>query len=291
MARTVDLTAYRDWLQRTGRSPSTVATYCRVLKRALQDDVPEQRLVDRTLAPKTRGVLKFALKSWYRFGKQTEQIANIEEIRLPPQNRREAKSELIMQDWRRLVDAIRKIPTHKPGAAAIQCVLLMMGLRGFRVGDVMRMTQREVREALKNGQVSFDGKGGKRLTYDIEMVREPLAKLLSLGTQWKLVADLCAAGGVTAATGYMRCHRALKRCAAQAGIAGVHIHRLRRTYATHYLKNLKNDPQALIKLQRHMGWSNITTAALYADNVTQEDLADNASTLITQLLADRKSVV
>lgn len=286
-----NLDRYRAWLLATGRAPTTVDTYCRVLTQVLGAKHPESRLVDRKLAPKTRGVLKFALKSWYRFTKNADAVTVLDEIRLPPLTRRGAKSELPLEAWRALVAEIRRLPTYKPGAAAVQCVLLMMGLRGFRIGDVLRMTRREVAESIRDGVVTFEGKGGKRLTYDTAMVREPMEALLKLGAdqkKWSTVIDLCAAG-VAPSTGYMRCHRALKACAQRAGLPNVHIHRLRRTYATHYLKFLKNDPQALIKLQHHMGWANITTAALYADHVAQADLADNAHALITDLLTPTKT--
>lgn len=280
-----NLEKYRAWLLATGRAPTTAATYCRVLAQVLGAGSPEGRLVDRKLAPKTRGVLKFALKSWYRFSKQPKKVNALDEIRLPPLTRRGTKAELPLAAWRALVAEIQRMPTHKPGAAAVQCVLLMMGLRGFRIGDVLRMTRREVAESIRDEVISFEGKGGKRLIYDTAMVKVPMQTLLNLGAdqKWATVVELCAFGAAPG-TGYMRCHRALKACAKQAKLTNVHIHRLRRTYATHYLKFLKNDPQALIKLQHHMGWSNITTAALYADHVTQADLADNAHALITELL-------
>jgi integrase len=49
-------------------------------------------------------------------------------------------------------------------------------------------------------------------------------------------------------------------------IEGVYPHRLRRTYATEYLRSMAGDPEAVVKLMQHMGWSNIATAMEYVNH-------------------------
>ena len=62
----------------------------------------------------------------------------------------------------------------------------------------------------------------------------------------------------------------------------MHPHRLRRTYSTHFLRRIQGDPQAIIKLQRHMGWASMATAAQYVDNVGKAEL----DAIGAQMLAD-----
>jgi integrase len=60
--------------------------------------------------------------------------------------------------------------------------------------------------------------------------------------------------------------RALSTVAARLGIEDLYPHRLRRTYATEYLRALGPDSEAPIKLQQHMQWASMTTAFMYVDH-------------------------
>jgi integrase len=60
--------------------------------------------------------------------------------------------------------------------------------------------------------------------------------------------------------------RALNVCAERAGIDDLYPHRLRRTYAVEYLRAMKTDPEAVVKLQQHMQWASLATAMQYVDH-------------------------
>ena len=81
-----------------------------------------------------------------------------------------------------------------------------------------------------------------------------------------------------------RVWRRMKSEAAKVGIEGVYPHQLRRTYATNFLEQLKGDPRAIIKLQKHMDWESLNTAASYADAVDHGELDQVADRMLDDLL-------
>ena len=58
----------------------------------------------------------------------------------------------------------------------------------------------------------------------------------------------------------------LKRRSRQAGVEGVNPHRFRHTVAHNWLKDGGNETD----LQRHMGWSSLQMAAVYAESTAEE---------------------
>jgi integrase len=69
----------------------------------------------------------------------------------------------------------------------------------------------------------------------------------------------------------LRLYRLFGRLAEAAGIPPSELtpHRLRRTYAVHFLDGVGGD---LEKLRQHMGWASIATAAQYVDHSRREEL-------------------
>lgn len=276
-----DYAAFAAWLLERGRSPLTARAYVTQLREAwLASETLEARLVRKDLAPKSRQVAKFAIKAWYRFQQDRAKLEAIDDYRLPRGERVTVKSELAFDVWKRLVDQIAKAP-----ASGVKYAALLLALRGFRVGDVMRMTPADIKQGLDKGKITFLAKGGRRLTYDVMNVQDALEGLRAFGAmhlpRWTSVGELCGLGAKKAvAAGLTRLRRALHRWASDIGVTGVYPHVFRRTYATYFLKEMHHDPQALIKLQRHMGWADIATAALYADHVAADELTATAKRLI-----------
>ena len=66
--------------------------------------------------------------------------------------------------------------------------------------------------------------------------------------------------------------RNLVRLGVRAGIYDLYPHRLRRTYAVQYLRALKGDPEALMKLTQHMQWASMATAMEYVDHARGDEL-------------------
>lgn len=276
------LTSYARWLEANGREARTVRQYLCCLRRCLAcEDGPTGRLLDRGLAPKSRRVYLAALRSWATYAEDAGLVKRLGQIKLPPAVRVQAKVELDRDTWRRLV-----LHLQEQSATPMRSVLLIMALRGLRCGDVLRLRRRELDDALRTGTLAFEAKGGRRLEYDVGPIREHLEVLAQQRpagrASWDRVAELLAASH-DSATRAVR--RALARYAAALQIDDLYPHRLRRTYATHYLRALDRDPQALIKLQRHLGWASMTTAAGYVDATNAEELSQVGARLVADLLA------
>lgn len=273
------LTRFENWLRENGRADPTVELYTSCLRScAAREDGLTARLIDKKLAPKTRRANLAALRSWAQFSDDHALERRLKQIKMPPAVRVNPKQELVKDDWRRLVKELQqaKLPD------TMRSVLLIMALRGLRSGDVLRLRRREVQEAVRSGVLAYEAKGGRRLEYDAEPIRPQLEALVAV-SGWERVRDLVGGDAGTRAVSN-KVRRALKRATKGLKIDGVHPHRLRRTYATHFLKALDRDPQALIKLTKHMGWANIQTAAGYVDATDKNELNAIGSKLTEDLL-------
>jgi integrase len=182
--------------------------------------------------------------------------------------RQSVKIPLEREEWFRVIDAIRD---YQDLGDAMRAVLGMMAMRGFRCGDVMRMKRAEISAALETGTLSFEAKGSKRLEFAvIDTFRPHLEALAAIDTRWTRVEDTVVAERSLPERRHRAALRAVQRAlaavAASVEIDGVYPHRLRRTYATEYLRSLTGDPEAVVKLMQHMGWSNIATAMEYVNH-------------------------
>ena len=158
-------------------------------------------------------------------------------------------------------------------------VLLMMALRGFRSGDVLRMRRSDVRSAVASGKLIYEGKGRKRIEISAAPVMGPLRALAEM-EGWDRVRDLIAE---RAATAKLKVWRSSRRTAKQIGVAGMNPHRYRHTFATNYLKQLAGDPNAIVKLQKYMVWESMNTAARYVDSVSQDQLDAVGDAMVSDL--------
>lgn len=273
------LAKFGTWLRENGRSDPTVSLYTSCIRRCGEaKGAFTSSLVDRDLAPKTRRAYKAGMRSWALFTEDSVLERRLQQIKLPPAIRVRPKVELSIDDWRALVGNLRTTRLRP----AMRAVLLIIALRGLRGGDVLRLRRREVVEALRTGVLSYEAKGGRRLEYDAAPVREQLEVLVSF-TDWDHVRELLGKGKAAGISNKVR--RTLASVAASMDLFDVYPHRLRRTYATHFLRRLDRDPQGLIKLQKHMGWSSMATAAGYVDATSADELNAIGSKLTSDIFA------
>lgn len=287
-----DLAKFGQWLVESGRAPLTVKVYTQNIRLlANEHGGYKARLTNRNLAPKTLHGYAAALRSYATFLENGDLLVAIKKIRLPASRRAKVKVELAKDAWQALIVAIDEDKKLRP---EMHAVLLIMALRGLRVGDVLRMRKDEIVRAVKVGKLGYEAKGGARLEYGIAQIREALHELLAIDKPWDRVVDLIAWSSKCEGEKKMHCARTrvlqqLKRVAMSIELDNVHPHRLRRTYATHWLRQLQGDPQAIIKLQAHMGWQSLNTAMGYVDAVNAEELEDLGVALIDGIRPGKKT--
>lgn len=278
---TQDLERFAAWLQKYGRGEGTAALYVRDVRHAYAAGGPLRRLGNDDLAPKTRRHILAACRAWADFREDGDLLVDLRKVRLPPPARQTAKVPLERHEWFGLLDAIDASQLRP----AVRAVLGVMASRGLRVSDVLRLRRREVVAALDHGTLAFEAKGRRRHEYSLLDAWRPYLELLAAQTRWDRVDELVAPGAAAASrrkTAAKTVARALRRVAREANLVPetVYPHRLRRTYATEYLRELKGDPEALIKLQQHMGWRNLATAMEYVDHSRREQLDEVARGLL-----------
>mgnify|MGYP006301897307 CR=1 FL=1 len=123
--------------------------------------------------------------------------------------------------------AIRKLALADPDVRGV--VVAIMCVTPLRVGDVLRITRRQVQEGRRSGRMRLRLKGGKMVTYPARTIDTQLRQLLEL-PGWTRVQDLL---GGTYSAASKRVARRLKRFGRKAGHAGdLHLHLLRHTVLT-----------------------------------------------------------
>jgi integrase len=279
-----NLERFKTWMLGRGRGEDTVRIYCSHLRSSATDPKGlTHRLVGK-LAPKTKRTNLAALAAWARFAKDDELRAELEEIRLPPARRMTAKFPLAVADWKKYVQHLRdsKMPTRD---YALRQVMVIVAIRGLRCSDALRIRKREINAALATGKLVFEGKRGKRTEFAAAPMLRELTALSEIPGQWDYVREVvCPDSSSPARTAANRVWRRMKSEAAKVGISGVYPHQLRRTYATNYLEQLQGDPRAIIKLQKHMDWESMATAASYADAVDSSELDQVGERMLDGLL-------
>jgi integrase len=272
-----NLQAFRVWMLERGRTEGTADLYVGNIRTCAADKHGlTARLVGGRLAPNTLRANLASLRAWARFTDDGKLQARLSDLRLPPARRVSSKPPLDAEQWKR---AVLHIQTCKMDEAMRQ-VLLMMALRGFRSGDVLRMRKAEIQRAIDTGKLDFEAKGRKRIEFSAKPFMAPLRALAAM-PGWVRVRDLIADKPATAK---IKVWRASVRVAKQVGLKGMNPHRYRHTFATNYLKQLAGDPNAIIKLQKFMAWESMATAARYVDSVSQNQLDAIGDELISDLL-------
>jgi len=275
-----NLAKFRQWLLGRGRTDGTAELYTLNLRSCGGDPSGlMHRLISGTLAPNTVRTNLAALRAWAKYSKDSELSVQLSDMLLPPARRIRSKSPLGVEDWARVV---RHLRTCDMRPEAMRHVLLIMALRGLRVGDVLRIRRTEVVRALDTGKLPYEGKGRKRLEFSAAPIREQLEALAAM-KGWERVRDLL--GTAKSRRGLeKKVWRAARRTAKEAGILEMNPHRYRHTFATRFLDQLKGDPNAIVKLQRYMGWESVGTASRYVDQVSQDELDQIGAGLVENLL-------
>jgi integrase len=258
--------------------------YANHLRRGAADERGlTHRLLGSELAPNSQRTAKAALAAWALFSRDRELAEQLKDLRLPPARRMKAKIPLELEAWRRFVQHVTRC---KMRCEPIRHVELIIAKRGIRCSDVLRMSRQDVTQAVATKVLVFEGKGRKRTRFAAAPILEHLEALAEI-KHWKHVSDLISSGSPRAAL--TRVERAVRRHAEAIDLPDVFPHRFRTTYATSFLKALQGDPQALIKLQRHMDWESLATAARYADAVDAGEL-DVIGAGLTESLTQRTSL-
>jgi integrase len=267
------LASFRDWLSEHGLTKGTVDVYVRDVKKAGAAGGFLERLLDEELAPKTKRHILAASRRWAEFTDDDDLTKSLKKLRLPPARRRAAKVPLTRDELFLLVDEIARADYIDD---IMRGVLGMMAFRGLRCGDVLRIRQLELVAAKENGTLSFEGKGRRRLEFKVlKTYRRSLLLLANAEGKWGRVDELVSpdAGEDGRRSAAARAvERALTRCGIKVGIFGLYPHRLRRTYAVEYLRSMRGDPEALIKLTQHMCWASMATAMEYVDHQRGDEL-------------------
>lgn len=278
------LRTFSQWLLDRGRSDGTSRVYVSSLRQCADAPSLTSRLIDKDLAPKTRRTSLAALAAWAHFTDDMRLTKLLKEIRLPPSVRVRPKIPMTTPQWKKFVEVTKGA---KFIDAPMKVVILIMALRGLRIGDALRIRRREVGDAIRTGKLSFEGKGRKRHEIAARPIKAELAEVYAIGnwdrmrelfgSRWRKITNERSVDN--------KISRAVKKIAKKAGVDGMHPHRLRRTHATMFLERIGNDPQALIKLQNYMGWSNLATAASYVDAVSKSELDQIGADLVEDLLS------
>jgi len=275
-----NLQAFRAWLTQRGRSDDTAELYIGNLRScAAHPKGLTHRLIAGELAPNTVRTNLAALRAWAKFSGDVAFAQRLGDIRLPPARRVKTKLPLGAADWKKVVRHLQTCPMRPE---VMRHVLLIMAIRGFRSGDVLRMKRTEIVRALATGKLTYEGKGRKRIEFSAELLRDQFQALAQI-KGWERVSDLLGTG--TSRRGLSRkVWRAAIRTAKGCGIPEMNPHRYRHTVATQFLAELAGDPNAIVKLQKWMAWESMGTAARYVDQISVDELDKVGAGLVANLL-------
>lgn len=278
-----NLASFHAWLVRRGRSEGTADLYVKNVRACGETKTITTRLIEGELAPLTKRTNKAALVAWATFTKDGDLHADVKEIRLPPAQRVAIKVPLPTADWQRVVLRLEDVECDLDDR--VRHVCLVIAKRGLRVSDALRIRRTEVVTALKSGVLSYEGKGSKRHEISAAALQGELEALATF-KDWDRLRDLVSRGKHPSAASN-RIRRVIDQVCEELEIDDVYPHRFRRTYATHYLEEHRGDPRAIIKLQKHMGWASMNTAAMYADSVDHDELAATGDKMSGRIFAKK----
>jgi integrase len=275
-----NLGKFKAWLLERGRTEGTADAYVTNLRSCAGDRKGlTHRLVAGDLSPNSLRTNLAALRSWAVFIEDPRLSKRLGDIRLPPARRIHTKQPLAIDILRKL---IKHLQVCRMPSEAMRQVLLIMAIRGFRSGDVLRLRRTEIQRALDTGKLVYEGKGRKRLEFAAQPFRTQLEALIQI-RGWDRVRDLIAHSRDPKVAS-VKVWRAARRAANEVGVPDMNPHRFRHTFATRYLEQLRGDPNAIIKLQKYMGWESMNTAARYVDAVSQDELDAIGAGLVSGLL-------
>lgn len=269
-----EIEKFKLWMTDRGRGANTARLYAFHVRKCLEHPRGHTgRIMDGKFAPKTRRSILASMRAWAKFKKDKDLKEALEDIKLPPPMRKTVKTPITKDELLKFARVVEKSDYPEPVKAVINCMVF----RGLRVGDVLRLTSGEVRDALKSGTLSFEAKGGRRLEYRIKSFRGPLEALFEA---LKKTGAERVRGVISPRSHPDRQQEqavenievAVRALAKVAKIDKLHPHRFRRTYATEFLKLMKGDPEGIVKLMAHMQWNDVQTVMGYVDATRKEEL-------------------
>jgi integrase len=268
--------AFKSWLIERGLTEGTIDVYVGDVRLAAAAGGFLPRVTSNDLAPKTRHRALSAARQWANFSEDHTLLKKLGAVRLPPAYRQKAKVPLEKAQLFEIIDEIDRATYLSP---SVRAVLGLMACRGLRVGDALRIERAELQAARDSGTLSYKGKGRKQV--ELKLIKTfrrwvmQLTKLADDDGDWTRVSELVAPHAApknVQRAAAKKIERGLFLIARKLQIWGLHPHRLRRTYAVEYLRQLKGDPEAIIKLRDHMRWASINTALEYVDHARGDEL-------------------
>src|SRR5688572_26872395 len=100
------LEEFRNWMLKRNRDPETVDGYAADIRLCYLDNDPLDTLRRKNLAPKTLRRKVAALRAWCKFNKDAELLEKIQDIQLPPPQRKIPKAPLTIEQWSALVEEL-----------------------------------------------------------------------------------------------------------------------------------------------------------------------------------------
>lgn len=272
------IASFRDYLGEHGLTDGTIDVYVGDVNKAVEAGGFLERLKSTELAPKTKRHILAAARHWATFDDDEQLTKSLKKLRLPPPRRKAAKVPVERADLFLVIDEIERA---KYLDKTMRSVLLLMACRGLRCGDVLRLQRTELADAISTGTLSFEAKGRRRLEFRVlKTYKKALVQLAETDGAWTQVDELISPHAKTPKSRRKSASkavgRALVRVGVKVGVFGLYPHRLRRTYAVEYLRTMKGDPEALIKLTEHMSWASMATAMEYVNHARGAELDTHA---------------
>jgi len=272
----MDLDDFHDWLCKRGRRRSA-NKYRSVARRWLAD--PEKlaaQMVARKESPNYRRSLIACVRAWAHYTKDGDLLLRLSDIKRPPPIARDVREPFEFNEWFSIRDAIDS-DTGLSDTKRLVCAII--ALRGIRCGDVLRLTEREINQAIKTGILAYEGKNERPQQYNAEPLRGYLEELAALPWRGTCVRDMvCPFSRGDEEKRQESAGRAIRLVFDQIAEKlemdpkDLYAHRFRHTYATYFLQEMKGDPEAIFKLQQQMGWAKLDTAANYLRRSRREEL-------------------
>jgi integrase len=197
------------------------------------------------------------------------ELAPLRKLSAKPKRAQLARS-FQKDDWRRLRRAL--LDDECPESIVLQ---LQMAT-GHRVGDILRISKRGLRDAMRTGILQMERKGGNYIEVPLAGAQETWDRLRDAwhGDSAPSVADwVSPGGGFGAESGfgaYRKVSRYMKKLGERLELDGrVHTHRLRRTVGVRALAMTKD----VHAVQQLLGHASIQTTLGYVDELRADDVA------------------
>ena len=276
-----EVAQYRAWLISRGRE-SSANKYCRHVRRWLYEpEVYEDQIINKRYSPNYRRSLVASLRSWANYSEDVELLRWLSDLKLPAAAPKGSREPIPFKKWRQIQSLIRNA-TFLEDPEIYVCGIV--AARGIRCGDVLRLTYRDIRDAVRTGVLRFQGKGERWQEYNAALFMPQLKGLKSL--YWEGKERVWEHIGSTSSqeSAGRRIRRAFDLIAEHAKLPTkeLYAHRFRHTYATYFLQEMAGNPEAIFLLQQQMGWTQLNTASNYLRRSRRDELNELESRMFSR---------